>query len=417
MLKTILLFLYLPLTLYSNIPTAPDTLIGSCFKFDTSHIVSISLPDGTTEKFEYRFARECGHYFTGSFYDAPKLYALNGSEAKLQTIDASASVMMNSSGTIIDGNTLQPYNPNHYRLTLSNGMVYDVKQDSGLTRVKDLRGDTLTYSTNGIQSTRGESLTFARDSQGRITSITDLSGRTITYTYDQNDNLDFVIDQTGQKTDYTYLEGHLLEEYYTPDGTRLTKNIYDESGRLIQTIDPDGNVVEFTHDIEGREELIVDKLGRTSIFVYDEEGNVLSQTNPLGETTTRTYDERGNELSVTDPLGNTITNEYDTNGNLLTTTDPLGNTETTEYNTKNSPTSISDKNGNTMSIVYDSYNAPQSFTTASGATTPMTISVISSPLPMNTVKPQATSMTPSMYHSSAQSPPKETFSKRHNQTV
>ena len=39
-------------------------------------------------------------------------------------------------------------------------------------------------------------------------------------------------------------------------------------------IDPDGNSVEFTHNIEGCEEIVKDKLGRISIFVYDDEGNI-----------------------------------------------------------------------------------------------------------------------------------------------
>jgi len=81
----------------------------------------------------------------------------------------------------------------------------------------------------------------------------------------------------------------LLEEYFYPSGLRLTKNYYDASGRLIKKEDPDGNIIEFTHDIDGREEIVKDKLGRTSLFIYDDEGNVLSQTNPMGETTTYTY--------------------------------------------------------------------------------------------------------------------------------
>jgi len=353
--------------------TTPDTLIGSCFKFDKPHRVNISLPDGTTEKFEFRFAAECRHYFVGSFYDAPVLYALDGSTAKLEAVDASDSVMMNNYGQIIDSLTLKPFNPSTYRLTLRNGMVYEINEKSGIKKIKDIRGDTLTYNTNGIISSRGESLTFTRDTKGRITKITDLGGRVMEYSYDGNDNLDYVLDYNGAKTEYTYIEGHLLSEYYLPDGTRLTQNIYDESGRLIQTIDSEGNVVEFTHDIDGREEIVKDKLGRTSLFVYDDNGNVLARTNPMGETTTYTYDDKGHELTVTDPLGNTVTNEYDTNGNLLTVTDPLGNSETTEYNAHNSPTSIADKNGNVMSIVYNQYtNNPESFTTPGGATNSFT---------------------------------------------
>ncbi|MEA2048886.1 MAG: hypothetical protein U9O64_10640 [Campylobacterota bacterium] len=332
--------------------------------------MNVSLPDGTTESFEFKFAHECWHYFVGSFYEAPILKPLNGTEAKLEVMTASSdAVMMNNSGELFNGRTLALYNPEGYRLIMPNGMVYELDQDFGITKITDLRGDTLTYNSNGIVSSRvGESLTFERDTQGRITKITDLSGKSMSYHYNQNDDLEYVIDQLGQKTEYRYQAGHLLEEYYDPSGLRLTKNIYDASGRLIQTIDPDGNIVEFGHDIDGKEEVIKDKLGRISVFTYDEEGNVLSQTNPLGETIIRTYDENGNELTVTDALGHTITNEYDSNDNLLGTTDALGNTETTTYNTQNAPTSISDKNGNTMDIVYNAYNNPSSFTTASGAT-------------------------------------------------
>jgi RHS repeat-associated protein len=346
----------------------PDVLIGSCFKTDKQHIVNVSLPDGTTESFEFKFARECGHYYVGSFYDAPILKPLNGTTATLEVIDASDSVSMNNSGEIIDGSSLQPYNPSTYRLTLANGIVYDVNQNTGIKKIKNLRDDTLTYIHDGIQSSRGESLTFTRDAQDRITKITDLAGKSVTYHYNQNNDLDYVIDQLGQKTEYHYQTGHLLEEYIDPSGLRLAKNIYDANGRLIKTIDADGNVVEFTHNIDGKEEIVKDKLGRTSVFVYDEEGNVLSQTNPMGETTTRTYDDKGRELTVIDPLGHTTTNNYDEAGNLLSVTDALGNTETTIYNDKQSPTSISDKNGNTMNIVYNAYNSPSSFTTASGAT-------------------------------------------------
>ncbi len=351
----------------------PDVLIGSCFKTDKQHIVNIALPDGTTESFEFKFSRECGHYFVGSFYDAPILLPLNGTEARLEVIMASSdAVMVNNRGELFNSRTLELYNPKWYRLSLPNGMVYEIDQDFGIRNIIDIRGDTLTYNNDGIVSSRGESLSFERDSQNRITSITDLAGKTVTYHYNQNDDLDYVIDQMGQKTEYRYQVGHLLEEYYDPSGLRLTKNIYDESGRLMQTIDPDGNTVEFTHNIDGKEEIVKDKLGRISIFVYDEEGNVLSQTNPLGETTERTYDDKGNELTITDPEGNTITNEYDSHGNLINTTDALGNTEVTSYNDKNSPESITDKNGNAMTIVYDEYNAPTSMTTANGATTTYT---------------------------------------------
>ena len=349
--------------------TTPDKLgIGYCFKFDKSHMVNIFLPDGTTESFEFRFERECGNYVIGSFYDAPKLYALNGSTAKLETIDASDSVAMDNGNTIIDGNTLEAYNPSKYRLTLASGMVYEIDEKLGLQIVKDVREETLTYNDDGIISTRGESLTFERDTKGRITKITDLSGKSVSYHYDSEDNLAYVIDQMDYRTVYTYLEGHMLEEYIDPSGTRVAKNYYDEAGRLIRTVDAEGNEVEFTHNLDGREEIVVDKLGRQSVYIYDDEGNVLQTTNPLGEVTSFTYDSKGNTLTSTDALGYVTTNTYDVNGSLLSTTDAKGNSETTTYNSLGSPTSISDKNGNSMSVVYNAINTPRSITTATGAT-------------------------------------------------
>ncbi len=351
--------------------TTPDVLVGYCFKDKKQHIVNIALPDGTTESFEFKFRDECRHYFPNHFYDGPVLKPLNGTTAKLEVIDASDTVMMNDYGELIDSQTLDHYDPNVYRLTLANGMVYEIDQNKGITRVKDIMGDYIQYTHDGIISSRlGKALSFERDSKDRIIKITDtLSGKSVSYHYDHNGDMDHVIDVGGAKTQYRYLAGHLMSEYFAPDGTRITKNIYDERGRLIKTIDPDGNVMEFVHDIDGREEIVRDRLGRTQVYVYDDQGNILAHTNAAGETTVHTYDAKGNELSVTDPLGHTTTNTYDAKGNLLSTTDALGHTETTTYNDKGSPTSITDKNGNTMSIVYNDYNGPRHIATALGATT------------------------------------------------
>ena len=359
-------------TQYINTPLGSYPL-GLCFKTHKHHIVNISLPDGSSEKFEYKFARECdyGYNYTAP-WDAPILEPLNGSEAKLEVIDASSTVFVTQQNELLDTHTLEPYNPSLYRLTLANGMVYEISENEGIRKIRNLRGETLTYTANGIESSRGESLSFERDAQNRIVKITDLAGKSVQYHYNENDDMDYVIDQMGYSTNYYYQAGHLLEEYIDPSGKRLTKNEYDAQGRLIRTTDADGYVTEFTHDIDGREEIVRDKLGRVHQYVYDEAGNVLSQTNPMGETTTHTYDAKGRELSMTDPLGHTTTNTYDAKGNLLSTTDALGNTETTTYNDKGSPTSISDKNGNRMTVVYDNYNAPTSITTANGATTTFT---------------------------------------------
>ncbi|MCD6258509.1 MAG: RHS repeat protein, partial [Helicobacteraceae bacterium] len=349
--------------------TTPDTLgIGHCFKFDKDHIVHINMPDGSSERFIFKFEKECGNYSLGSFYDAPKLYALNGSEAKLETLDASDTIAMNSAGEIIDANTLAPYNPTRYRLTLSNGMVYEIDQTSGLELVKDLRDNTLTYNDDGIISSKGESLTFTRDAQGRIVKVTDLSGRSMLYSYNEAGDLISATDPLNLTSEYSYDENHRILEYKDASGQSIATNTYDESGRLIRSVDANGNAVEFTHNLDGNEEIVKDKLGNITLYTYDDAGNILSLTNAEGETTSHTYDANGNTLTTTDPLGYTTTNTYDASGNILTTTDALGNAESTEYNPYGSPISISNKNSNTLNILYNAINTPKTITTATGAT-------------------------------------------------
>jgi YD repeat-containing protein len=85
-------------------------------------------------------------------------------------------------------------------------MIYDITQNQGITKITDTQTNTLTYTTNGIQSSRGESLTFERDNQGRITKITDLAGKEVTYNYNASNDLSSVTDQIGYTTSYTFME-------------------------------------------------------------------------------------------------------------------------------------------------------------------------------------------------------------------
>ena len=83
----------------------------------------------------------------------------------------------------------QAYQSSGYTYTDAYGRVYTIGPDGALQSLKDLNGNTLTITANGITSSSGLSAPFMRDAQGRITQITDTLGNHYVYTYDASGNL------------------------------------------------------------------------------------------------------------------------------------------------------------------------------------------------------------------------------------
>jgi RHS repeat-associated protein len=282
-----------------------------------------------------------------------------------------------------------------FQLTTVEGFTYILDQKLGAISVTDLNGNKLTISPNGIIHSSGKSVTFLRDSQNRITQITDPNGAFIQYQYNAAGDLKAVIDRTNLTTSFLYAANHLLTDVVDPRGIEGVKNSYDESGRLISTTDASGHSTTFTHDISVQHEVVSDRLGNPTLYEYDQDGNVVRMTDPLGNVTSFTYDANDNKLTETDslgkvtsytydavgnrltetdalghittytynnfhevltvidPMGHLFTRTYDTNGNLLTRQDPLGNSESYTYNGQGLPTTIKDAQGHITTISYD----------------------------------------------------------------
>jgi hypothetical protein len=77
------------------------------------------------------------------------------------------------------------YQPTIYTYTDPAGRVYTISSTGQLQTIKDLNNNMLTFAPNGITSSVGNVVVpFVRDSQGRITQITDLNQNKYLYTYD-----------------------------------------------------------------------------------------------------------------------------------------------------------------------------------------------------------------------------------------
>ena len=148
------------------------------------------------------------------------------------------------------------------------------------TRVYDSRGLLVSEQQSSPDAAPLGTTTYQYDSAGRLRMTTDPTGRQTHMLYDELDRQVAVIDATGAVTEYQYDDAdrltqtvgyvELLSEaqlsgLVNPDDTpadislaairpqnsasdRLTANLYDGAGRLIQSIDAEGNVTLNQYD-------------------------------------------------------------------------------------------------------------------------------------------------------------------------
>ncbi len=320
----------------------------------SEHKASLTLPDGRVEEFDM-VVSPTSNIGSLDFTNVTGFQPRPGTLGQLQALGNNALLIVTGGAEdeLVDDSTLNTYSPTLYRYTTADGMVIDISPVEGVKRVLDPNGNAVTFGPGGILHSNGTGIVFTRDLKGRIVAITDLLGNTQTYGYDGNGDLVTHTDPTGGVSRFAYDRNHGLIDITDAAGNHATRNEYDADGRLIATIDAQGNRVEITHDLDTRQEIVTDRLGNVTLFEYDEAGNIVARTDALGGRTTYTHDSRGNELTVTDPLGRVATRTYDDADNVLTSTDFEGNTTTTSYNARQQVLTTRDPEGRLITNVYD----------------------------------------------------------------
>ncbi len=323
------------------------------FAEDRPHEISVDYGNGQTDKFKMKLSPDQQNFYPINVGISVTYEAQGNTKSKLEAIGATADLIYN--GGILCYSSTKIYNPEKYKLTRADGTVYIISDTNGVESITDTNGNTITITEDGVTHSDGKSISFERDSENRITKITGPTGKAIEYSYDGSGNLSFVTDESGEKTTFEYDRNHYLTDIINSNGVKIARNEYDDDGRLIATVDADGNRLEFAHDIDGRRDVVTDRLGNSTLYVYDNRGNVISETDALGNTTLSTYDINGNLATKTDALGNVTTYNYDSEGNLLSMTDALGNTVTNSYSEKNQLLSITSMGVTQFIVDYDEY--------------------------------------------------------------
>jgi RHS repeat-associated protein len=269
------------------------------------------------------------------------------------------------------------YQPSALVYTDPYGRVYTVDGSGNLNSIRDVAGNTLTVTAAGISASNGLSVPFVRDTQGRITQITDPLGNHYTYTYDASGNLGTVAyPGVASPASYTYDPTHLYTGGTDPRGNPFPATTYDTAGRLQSVaVKPDAGTTYTTSYVydtitpvtvtypdastaTGFKTTVTYPDASTSVMVYDQYGKLISSTDGLQHTTRNKYDANHNLVAVTDPLGHTTTYGYDANGNRTSVTYPttptsLNTTNTTTYNAYGEPVQTTDENGNVRTFNYD----------------------------------------------------------------
>ena len=195
-------------------------------------------------------------------------------------------------------------------------------------------------------------VSFQRDAQGRMTSISDPAGQSYGYGYDGAGDLTSVtLPGVTTPLGYSYETQwpHLIHAIqdargnsaatasYSPDGRLQTETTavgdttryaYNLSTRTTTTTNPDLGVETRVYDAYGKLLQETDALNHTTVFTYDAKHQLLTRRNALNQLTSYSYDAKGNQTSVTNgALGTTSTTTYTQYGGPTTITSMIGITQ------------------------------------------------------------------------------------------
>lgn len=147
--------------------------------------------------------------------------------------------------------------------------------------------------------------TYGYDSLGRVTSVQDALAHTTSYLYDNVDRVTSVTlpkPSTGSSlvftTTYSYdnydASTGLTFTNVTDPNAKITKQGYDQWGRLVQAIDAQSHVTSYLYAAEGTLTSITDANGNVTSYVYDDLTHALTEVHyPDASMDSYTYNTDG----------------------------------------------------------------------------------------------------------------------------
>ena len=206
-----------------------------------------------------------------------------------------------------------------------------------LNNIVQRTGDRIEITTTNIQHrlTNGaptRSISFERDSEGRITAIRDpLAGVSgypaVKYFYGGASGNLLEVHKLVDRATGAYLTNkyfyhdanhpHYLTSMEDARGIQVARQLYDDSGKLIGIVDASGRTNSFSYNLTSKTQVITDRLGNPTTYQFDPRGNVTAITNALQQVTRMVYDDLGNKTSEVNALMQTNVFAYNLDRLLL----------------------------------------------------------------------------------------------------
>jgi RHS repeat-associated protein len=347
------------------------------FTTSVPHFVTVTFPGGHQEVFDFTPGE--GVSILGFAQGKAKFSARAGTGAtSALEVAENPEFSYGFDGNLYNGvglfaGTEGIYNPTRFKLTTHDGRVLVLDVNSGLVSETDRNGNSLAVDSGGVHSTigpapgtAGPSITFKRDSQGRIEDVTGpVSGQHLHYSY-EGAELHAVTDANSNTDTYEYdpATGNLASVKGPPPANQPLQTLrYDASGRLESVASGTEPPTHIETNVAGRTQSFLDPNGKlTTTLTYDELGDVLQRSqvfNGKTLTTKYTYDAVGRPETVTDAVGDKTAIEYDesngpSNGEVLSVSSAGRTWRFGNYNAFGEPGQIT-KPDNTIqsTITYD----------------------------------------------------------------
>jgi RHS repeat-associated protein len=189
---------------------------------------------------------------------------------------------------------------------------------------------TLTYDLRGrvtAMTKAGTTTIIAYDPAGNVVQITRPDASFLAYTYDAAHRLIRIADAFDERIDYTLdpLGDRTQTQIHGPGGASLTKTqsaVFDELGRLLQSIGAVGQTTQFAYDSDNNIVSMTDPLANVTGQSFDALNRLIRTAAPLASTTAYGYDAHDNRTAVADPRGLATTYVYDGLDNLIQQSSP-----------------------------------------------------------------------------------------------
>ncbi|HEX3150377.1 MAG TPA: RHS repeat-associated core domain-containing protein [Gemmataceae bacterium] len=204
-----------------------------------------------------------------------------------------------------------------------------------------------------FEMSTGQILTYTRDSDERITAITDPLGKVIRYGYLDGSDIPISSTDANGYTTSMVLDPSSNPLAITNPASATSTFVYDPTGKLVNTTNRRGKPVSFLRNQDGQITRIVYSDATYSNFTYDPQGNLLTATNVAG-TITLTYFPNDLLQKIAYPDGKFLEFTYDLGGRRTSSVDQDGFTSRYTYDAAGRLTAVLDgKNIKLVKYTYD----------------------------------------------------------------